>query len=125
MKWYSYNPNPQGRKVGDCAVRAVAKATGQSWDAAFYELAAQAFAMADMPSSDAVWGAYLKRRGFTKHLLPDSCPDCFTISDFAIENPRGTYVLGTGTHAVTIIDGTIMDAWDSSNEEPIFYYEKV
>lgn len=29
--WHRFNPNPRGSSVGDCAVRAVAAATGQSW----------------------------------------------------------------------------------------------
>ncbi|MBQ2487513.1 MAG: hypothetical protein II517_04155 [Ruminococcus sp.] len=125
MKVYrSYNPNPQGRRVGDCAVRAVAVATGQSWDEAFYELSAQAYSMADMPSSDAVWGAYLRRRGFTKHILPASCPDCYTAAEFAEDHPRGVYVLAFGGHVATVRDGVLYDAWDSSALVPIYYWEK-
>ena len=124
MIWQSYNSNPQGRRVGDCAVRAVAKATGQSWDAAYAELAAQAKAMADMPSSDAVWGAFLKRRGFTKHILPESCPECYTAADFARDHRRGVYVLAFGGHVATVKDGVLYDSWDSSNEIPIYYWEK-
>lgn len=122
--YQSFNPNPKGRRVGDCVVRAVAAATGQSWDAAFYELAAQAYAMADMPSSDAVWGAYLKRRGFKRRTLPDSCPDCYTARDFVRDHQRGTYVLAFGGHVATIKDGVLLDSWDSSNEVPVYYWEK-
>lgn len=124
MRWASYNPNPQGRKVGDCAVRAIAKATGQSWDAAFYELMAQAYAMTDMPSSDAVWGAVLKRRGFKKHLLPDTCPDCYTAGEFARDNPEGTYVLAFGGHVATVKDGRLYDSWDSSGLTPVYVWAK-
>ena len=124
MKYSYYNPNPQARIVGDCAVRAVAKATNQSWDAAFYELAAQAYAMADMPSSDAVWGTYLKRRGFTKHILPESCPDCYTAKDFTREHPNGVYVLAFGGHVATVKNGVLYDSWDSTELVPIYYWEK-
>lgn len=110
--------------MGDCVIRAVAKATGTSWDAAFAELAAQAQAMGDMPSSDAVWGAYLKRRGFVKHLLPESCPECYTAADFARDHRRGVYVLAFGGHVATVKDGRLYDSWDSSNEIPIYYWEK-
>jgi hypothetical protein len=33
--WTRYNPNPAGRKVGDCAVRAVSAALGTDWEEAF------------------------------------------------------------------------------------------
>lgn len=55
--WVEYNPNPVGRRVGDCAVRAVAKALGISWEAAYLLIAAAGLQMGDMPTSDSVWGA--------------------------------------------------------------------
>ena len=119
-----YNPNPQGRRVGDCAVRAVAVALGESWDAAFYELVAQAHAMADMPSSDAVWGAVLRRRGFVKYMLPQSCPDCYTAAEFAADHPRGVYVLAFGGHVATVKDGVLYDSWNSSDLVPMYYWER-
>ena len=30
--WVKYNPNPAGRQVGDCAVRALTKALNIDWD---------------------------------------------------------------------------------------------
>lgn len=30
--WKLYNPNPAGRATEDCTIRAIAKATGKSWD---------------------------------------------------------------------------------------------
>lgn len=38
--------------------------------------------------------------------------------------PRGTYVIGTGTHAVCVIDGNYYDAWDSGEETPTYFYRK-
>ena len=34
MAWIEYNPNPRRNRVGDCAIRAVAKATDQDWEMA-------------------------------------------------------------------------------------------
>ena len=36
-----FNPNPEGKQVGDCTVRAIARATGQSWDATYIGLCLQ------------------------------------------------------------------------------------
>lgn len=123
-RWRNYNPNPAGRSVGDCAVRALAKATGQDWETAYAELAKNAFQMADMPSSNGVIAATLRRHGFTRETIPNTCPDCYTIERFAEEHPTGTYVVGTGNHVVTIHDGQIWDAWDSSQETPIFFWRR-
>ena len=123
-RWRNYNPNPAGRSVGDCAVRALAKATGQDWETAYAELAKNAFQMADMPSSNGVIAATLRRHGFTREAIPNTCPDCYTIERFAEEHPAGTYVVGTGNHVVTIQDGQIWDAWDSSQETPLFFWRR-
>ena len=80
--------------------------------------------MADMPSSDSVWGAVLRQHGFSRQNLSNDCPDCYTFAAFAKENPVGTFVLGTGTHVATIKDGVIYDAWDSSQEIPAFVWYK-
>lgn len=50
--WKKYNPNPTGRSVGDCAIRAVAKALSITWEEAYALIAANGFAMGDMPSSN-------------------------------------------------------------------------
>ena len=35
MAWVEYNPNPRRNRVGDCAIRAIAKATDQDWEMAY------------------------------------------------------------------------------------------
>ena len=119
-----YNPNPVGRRVGDCSVRAISKALGVDWETAYAMIASNGFAMGDMPSSNSVWGAVLRQNGFKKQVIPNSCPDCYTFADFARDNPRGTFVLGTGTHVATVVDGNIYDSWDSSDEIPVFVWYK-
>lgn len=123
--WIEWNPNPAGRRVGDCAVRAVAKALDVDWETAFVMIAINAFLMADMPSSDSVWGATLRQNGFYRESIPNTCPNCYTAEDFARDNPKGTFVLGFGGHVATVKDGVLYDAWDSSNEIPQFvWYRK-
>ena len=123
--WVEYNPSPTGRRVGDCSVRAVAKALGLDWEQAFSLLAANAYAMGDMPSSDSVWGSVLRQHGFYRKSIPDTCPDCYTAGDFCRDNPRGTFVLGFGGHVATVINGNLYDSWNSLMEAPQFvWYRK-
>lgn len=123
--WTYYNPNPTGRNVGDCAVRAVAKALNTDWESAYDMIASNGYAMGDMPSSDSVWGAVLRQNGFYRSTIPNKCPDCYTVEDFCHDNPVGTYVLGFGGHVATVIDGDLYDAWDSSRCIPIYvWYRK-
>ena len=64
--WRNYNPNPLAARVGDCSVRAVCKATGMDWENAFLQMAAVGLDMCDMPSSNNVWGAILRKNGFER-----------------------------------------------------------
>lgn len=80
--------------------------------------------MGDMPSSDSVWGAVLRRYGFKRQAIPDLCPDCYTARDFTEDHPTGTFVLAFGGHVATVRDGKLLDSWDSSNEIPNYYYYK-
>ena len=120
--WIEFNGNPTGRKVGDCAVRAVSVALGVDWETAFAMLAKNAFLMGDMPSSDGVWGSVLRQQGFSRSGIPNTCPDCYTARDFAHDHPHGVHVLGFGGHVATVKDGRLYDAWDSSNEIPQFVW---
>lgn len=123
--WIKYNPNPTGRAVGDCAVRAISKALDIDWETAYNLIASNGFAMGDMPSSDPVWGSVLRQNGFYRSSIPNRCPDCYTAADFAQDNPVGTFVLGFGGHVATIVNGNLYDSWDSSNCIPIYvWYRK-
>ena len=119
-----YNPNPVAAREEDCAVRAVSSALGISWDEAFDLIAHNAKQMGAMMHRDAAWGSVLRQHGFIRKVIPNSCPECYTAEDFAIEHPRGVYVLGFGTHTAAVIDGTILDTWDSRDEIPIYVWEK-
>lgn len=112
-----YNPNPTGRSVGDCAVRAVAKALDIDWEQAYALIALDGFSAGDMPSGDNVWGLTLKKHGFKK-------ADCYTAEDFIKDHPSGTYVLGFGGHVATVKDGKLYDSWNSLREIPQFYWYK-
>lgn len=124
-RWKFYQPSPTGRNVGDCAVRAVAKALNVDWETAFAMIAANAFEMGDVISSNSVWGSVLRQHGFKRSGIPMTCPDCYTMKQFAEDHPHGVYVVGTGNHVATIVDGKLYDSWDSSKEIPQYYWEKV
>lgn len=125
MAYIEYNPNPAGRRVGDCAVRAISKALKIDWESAYLKLAMNGFAMGDMPSADSVWGATLRQNGFYRKSIPNSFPEDYTVKDFCRDYPYGTYVLGFGGHTATVVDGNLYDSWNSLNEIPqFFWYQK-
>ena len=117
-----YNPNIDNNKAGDCVIRAIAKALDKTWDEAYIGVVAKGFELRDMPSINYVWGSYLKDNGFKRKVVPDTCPDCYTVNDFANDHPKGCFILATGSHIVAVCDGDYYDAWDSGNEVPVYYF---
>lgn len=119
------NPNPGHKEVPDCVVRAIAIALNMRWIDVYDDLCTLGRAEFNMPNSDAVWGKYLYQMGFEPFLLPASCPQCVTIRQFSKIFRRGVYIIGTGSHAVAVIDGNYYDSWDSGDEIPSFFWKIV
>lgn len=124
MSFVRENPNPKGRSSGDCVIRAISIAQNMSWDETYIALCAMGLEIGDWGNNNDVWSVYLRRCGYKRYVIPNTCPDCYTINDFANENPTGTFILCTGTHVVAVIDGDYYDAWDSGREVPIYYWQK-
>lgn len=121
--WIKYNANPVANRVEDCIIRAVAVALDISWDDAFDLVAENAKQMGNVMHSNVVYGSVLRQHGFNRYIIPNSCPDCYTVKDFCRDHPKGVYVLGADSHVVASIDGDYFDTFDSG-EEPILYYWK-
>lgn len=117
-----YNPNPDGKRTDDCTVRALSKALGLDWESTFVKLSMAAMQHHDMMHKNYVWDDLLLGYGFKRYAIPNTCPNCYTVADFAADHPQGLYVLGTGDHVVTVVNGDWYDAWDSGEQVPIIYY---
>ena len=119
-----YNPNPQAARVGDCTVRAICGATDRDWIDVYLSLAVEGLVLGDMPNANSVWGSYLRSLGFRRHVIPDICPNCYTVADFCRDHPYGRYVLALNGHVVCVKGGDWFDSWDSGGEIPVYYWQK-
>lgn len=124
MAYVYLNKNPGRHRVGDCTVRAIATALDTTWENSYIGLVTEGLALHDMPSANYVWGLYLLKNGFTQHMVESTCPACISVAEFADQHPKGTYVVNTENHVVTIVDGNYYDTWDSGDEIVLYYYEK-
>lgn len=121
--WKYYNPNPKQKNTGDCAVRAISKAFDISWDKAKAFLDVYSMQMAEVETSDLVWGAILKEHGFKMKSL--YCDDNCNLITFCKNHPKGVYVVKLPNHVVTVVDGDYYDSYrESGNEVPIYCWEK-
>ena len=121
-----YNPNPVRPEggAGDCAIRAISKAMEISWEKAYVMLSVNGFLMGEIPNSDLVWGSVLRQHGFIREIVPNTCPDCYTVEDFCTDHPEGTFVVKSQDHVATVVDGRLFDSWDSSMNTPIYVWRK-
>lgn len=120
--WVRYNPNPKNKIVPDCVIRAISTALHMPWSEVFDELSAMARAECSVTCDDRVWGKFLYTKGFRPVLLPRNCPECLSVTNFCKMFPFGTYIIGTGFHAVAVIDGNYYDSWDSGNVIASFFW---
>ena len=124
MAWKYYNPNPVGHHTEDCSIRALTVALDTSWDQTYDILTEMGFNMGLMPHSNSVIAGVLRKYGFKRQVIPNRCPDCYTLWDFCIDHPMGIYVLFCDSHVATVKNGILYDSWDSSREIPQFYWYK-
>lgn len=118
------NKNPVQKNTDDCVIRAISKALDKEWEDVYIDLCVQGLKYYDMPSANHVWGSYLKSNGFVRKIIPDTCPDCYKVREFAEDNPEGTFILALHGHVVAVIDGGYYDTFDSGDRVPIFYWQK-
>ena len=122
--YIGFNNNPSGKRVGDCSVRAISKILGMIWEDAYIALVTEGFKYHDMPSSPYVIGMLLHRHGFQMRTIPNMCPFCTSVEQFANDHSLGKYVLFSQDHVVAVIDGDYYDSWDSGDEIVLYYFEE-
>lgn len=121
--WVVHNSNPRKNEVPDCVIRAISVALHLSWYQVFDELSALARAECSVTCDDRIWGLYLYRMGCQPFTLPVDCPRCLSVKHFCRMFPEGRYVIGTGSHAVAVINGDYYDSWDSGETIASFFWK--
>lgn len=119
------NLNPTGKSSTDCVVRAIMKATGQTWAKTYQDLCEVGLKEFDMPNSKKVWSKYLEQQGYVKQKMPRFPNNTrYTLEEFAKEYKKGTYIIKLAHHVTTVIDGHIYDSWDCSHKSVGNYWSK-
>ena len=87
-------------------------------------LSVNGFQMGNIMAADEVWGSVLRQHGFKRYLVPDYCPDCYSVGAFCEEHPDGTFVVKSENHVATVVDGDLYDSWNSEDKTVIYYWRK-
>lgn len=117
-----FNGNPCGLSIGDCVIRAISIVTGYSRYKVYAGLCLQGFPCTAWGNSNAIWANYLHYLGYKRFMVSSNTE--YTVADFARDHQNGRYVLGTGSHAVAVINGDWVDSWDSGQEIVQYYFTK-
>lgn len=123
-KWFHYhNENPKGQRAADCSVRAIARATGKTWDSVYDDLFNIGKAMRRMPNEKEVIAKYLENLGWVKHKQPKKGDNTKLTGREFVEarNIRLAHVpviMNIGGHHMTcFVDGKINDIWDCTGDK--------
>ena len=118
--WHEYNPNPKGKNIGDCTLRAYCAAFNISWEEAFDVASAIAKENGSLIQ-------YVADKVLTEHFectLDDKYnkktikpKERITVSEFATTHPYGIYILHMRNHLVTLRNGEYWDSWDSGDKK--------
>ena len=117
MNFIKTNPHPEGKKTGDCVVRALAIADNKKWIEVYDALCYTGRTIFEMPSGRKTYHQYLLENGWSKQPMPKhQNGKRYTLSQFADENPKGVYVISLANHLATIVNGNLHDIWDCSEK---------
>lgn len=116
-----YNANPSANRVGDCAIRAIAKVVGKEWEEVYLNVCIYGLMLHDMPSSNQVWGNYLESIGYERDMIHERG---YTVEHFCKDHPKGRYILAISGHVVACIDASYYDTWDSGKEVVVYFWRE-
>lgn len=112
-----YNANPKDKRVGDCVIRAIAIATGKTWDDVLDDLTEYSHENKSMPNDKECYGEYLESLGFVKcKQMRKEDNTRYRGYEFLNEIKRNDIIVcHMGTHHMTAIKNKkIWDTWDCS-----------
>lgn len=127
--FHFHNANPKGRICGDCVVRAIAAATGKSWDEVFDGLSTVAKKQKLMTNDVKCYEKYLESLGWKKQKQPRKDDNtkyrgwefCRSLQEdpwrwTGMEGPGHPPIVAyIGTHHIVCIkDGKVWDHWNST-----------
>ncbi len=116
--FHYHNENPKNNHTGDCVIRAIACATGKSWDEVLTELIPYCMKYKMLPDTTKCYEKYLADLGWVKQKQPRKSDNTkYTGKEFCkLVKADKVYICHIGGHhMICIKDKKVQDIWDSSD----------
>ena len=122
-----YNANPEGKRVGDCVIRALSLTPDCNWYKVYDELCALGRKLVCTPTCDLTWDTWLKEHGYVRYKQPKRangklymlrefvCSDLISDDDLVVAVIAG--------HVTFIKGRKIQDIWNCSGYKVRRYYK--
>lgn len=124
MIFTKVNPNPSGKKTGDCVIRAISIAESKSWIEVYDALCALGRENHVMPNSKDIYHQYLIKNGWKKNKMPKKeNGKRLKIAELS-QIEKNTFIAQTSGHLVAVVNGSVMDTWDSNSKCVGNYFTK-
>lgn len=123
--FHFHNANPKGRKAGDCVVRAISVALGQSWEQTMREMTELGIKHGYAFNETKLIDIYMKEKGWTKIKEPRNYENKkISVSQFLNNaGSKGVIVANAGSHHVTLIaNGVVWDTWNCCSQTMHTYF---
>lgn len=121
--FHFHNENPKGKRTSDCVIRAIARATGQSWEEVLTGLYQVALQLKTAPADKECYERYLGQQGWLKHPQPRKDDGKkYTISEWCWKHKHKTMVISVANHLTCVIDGQCNDIWDCTDMSVLNYW---
>lgn len=115
MAFVEYNNNPRGLKTDDCVIRAISKATGESWLNTFDRLISHARVVCTCQTGKEAYTDLLHDYpSFSVFKYVDGEKKRLTVKDVC--KLKGSYVVRVANHMVAVVDGKYYDIFDSGDK---------
>ena len=123
--FHFHNENPKGHRTGDCVIRAIARASGDSWDDTLTGLYKVALKMKSEPAWCDCYDRYLKEQGWVKGKQPrKEDGKKYTVAEWCRMNPHTTMVVSVSNHLTCIIDGKCNDIWNCTSKTVLNFWTR-
>lgn len=111
--------NPKNHMTGDCVIRAIATASGMTWDTVYRALCDLGYKLKRMPNDYITYERWLAEHGWAKHSQPRK-PDNrkYTLREF-LQDHHETLIVNVGSlrpHVTCALGGKCVDQWDCTGE---------